>query len=320
MKMAIRRNLGTLLKLSFTAAALLFVFTQVDFADIGQRLLHADWRWSLLGFMLVNLSLVVRAYRWLALLRGLGTDVRVGRLIELWFVANFFNSFLPSGLSGDVVRAIEVADDVPADVAAGTVIIDRATGLLALFVLSLLALPFRPVNFPTYLLWIIGGICAGGLAAGFVLLDGRLPRRFGRFIPNKLQPLWDKLDRVLQAVEACGWPAIWQAMAVSAVFNLIQIAWFWAAGRALGYTNVGLVPYFLIVPIMAIAILLPSIGGLGIRESVAPILFNSAGLSDDQAVALTLLVFAFERFSGLLGAPVYIFSLLRRRPSAPAEP
>jgi uncharacterized membrane protein YbhN (UPF0104 family) len=109
-------------------------------------------------------------------------------------------------------------------------------------------------------------------------------------------------------------------MAVSAVFNLIQIAWFWAAGRALGYTNVGLVPYFLIVPIMAIAILLPSIGGLGIRESVAPILFNSAGLSDDQAVALTLLVFAFERFSGLLGAPVYVISLLRRRPSAPAEP
>jgi uncharacterized membrane protein YbhN (UPF0104 family) len=158
MKMAIRRNLGTLLKLSFTAAALLFVFTQVDFADIGQRLLHADWRWSLLGFMLVNLSLVVRAYRWLALLRGLGTDVRVGRLIELWFVANFFNSFLPSGLSGDVVRAIEVADDVPADIAAGTVIIDRATGLLALFVLSLLALPFRPENFP---------VTCSGSSAGF---------------------------------------------------------------------------------------------------------------------------------------------------------
>jgi uncharacterized membrane protein YbhN (UPF0104 family) len=313
-----RKKISILLKIIITLAALVYVFNRVDFGDIGRRLADADWRWLLLGFLLVNLSLVVRAVRWLVLLRGLGNNVPLGRLITLWFVANFFNSVLPSGLSGDVVRAIEVTQDVPADIATGTVIVDRATGLLALFMLALLALPFSSSSFPPNLLGGIGGMCALGLAGGLVLLDGRLPRRVGRWIPLKFQPLWEKLDGVLLAVEECGWPAIWQAMAVSAVFNLMQIAWFWAAGRALGYTDVGLIAYFLIVPIMAIAILLPSIGGLGIRESVAPLLFRGVGLSDDQAVALTLLVFALERFSGLLGAPVYIISLLRKRPSTTA--
>ena len=42
---------------------------------------------------------------------------------HLYFVGNFFNAFLPSGFGGDVVRIIEIAEDVPGDVAVGTVIV-----------------------------------------------------------------------------------------------------------------------------------------------------------------------------------------------------
>ena len=59
--------------------------------------------------------------------------------------------------------------------------------------------------------------------------------------------------------------------------------------------------------------LMPSIGGLGVREFLAPALFAGAGLSPEQAIALTLVVFALERLSGLLGAPVYINATLRDR-------
>ena len=89
-------------------------------------------------------------------------------------------------------------------------------------------------------------------------------------------------------------------MAISIIFNLMQIGWFAAAGHALGY-DVPFSYYILVIPFLSLAILLPSIGGLGIREGLAPLLFASAGLSSEQAVALTLLVFAIERLSGFLG-------------------
>ncbi len=306
-----RKHLGTLIKISFTFLALLYVSTQVDLTDTGQRLLEARIGWVLLGFVLVNSSLVVRAYRWLLLLRAIGAPIKFGRLVSLYFAANFFNSVLPSGFSGDVVRAVEAAQDVPAKTAAGTVLVDRATGLLALFMIGLAALPFRPAEFPSSLLWQTAAVCLLGLMIGFVVLEGRLVRQLGQLMPAFLQPIWQKVDGVIGAVQACGWTAVWQAIGVSILFNLMQIGWFAAAGLALGY-QVPFSHYFLVTPFLSLAILLPSIGGLGIREGLAPLLFASAGLSDEQAVALTLLVFAIERISGFLGAPIYIFDTLRR--------
>ena len=112
-------------------------------------------------------------------------------------------------------------------------------------------------------------------------------------------------------MQACGWTAVWQAMGISIIFNLMQIGWFAAAGMALGY-SVPFSHYFLVIPFLSLAILLPSIGGLGIREGLAPLLFASAGLSSEQAIALTLLVFAIERISGILGAPVYLIGTIQR--------
>lgn len=306
-----RKHLGTLIKIGITLLALLYVSRQVDFADIGQRLLQAHLGWVLVGFLLVNASLVVRAYRWLLLLRGIGSPIGFSRLVSLYFAANFFNSVLPSGFSGDVVRAVEAAQDVPAKTAAGTVLVDRATGLLALFMIGLAALPFRPDNFPQTLFWQTTAVCLIGLMGGFIMLEGRLVRQLGQLMPEFLQPVWQKVDGVILAVQACGWTAVWQAMAISLIFNLMQVGWFAAAGLALGY-QVPFTHYFLVIPFLSLAILLPSIGGLGIREGLAPLLFASAGLSDEQAVALTLLVFAIERISGFLGAPIYIVDTLRR--------
>ena len=81
--------------------------------------------------------------------------------------------------------------------------------------------------------------------------------------------------------------------------------------EALGF-DVSINYFFLIVPIMALAILLPSIGGLGVRELLSTLLFASAGLSAQEATALSLLVFAIERISGLFGAPIYLFSVIKQ--------
>jgi hypothetical protein len=70
------------------------------------------------------------------------------------------------------------------------------------------------------------------------------------------------------------------------------------------------------VPVLSLALLVPSIGGLGVRETLAPALFAGANLSADEAVALSLLVFALLRLTSLLGAPLYLAAQWRARLSA----
>lgn len=308
-----RKHLTTLLKLGVTLLGLIFVLTRFDIRDIGQTLQETDLFWILVGFLLVNASVVLRAYRWLLLVRGLHAEVSFGRLVELYYVGSFFNVFLPSGFGGDVVRILEISRDIPADIATGTVLIDRLTGLMMLFALALVALPFRPQSFPQFLLMIIVVICVGGLIGGFALLEGSVLRILGRWLPQRLMGVGGGfMLKVAMAVDECGWRAIGGAMAVSVLFNLLQVAWWtttaWALGLDIAYGYL-----LLVVPILSLAMLMPSIGGLGVREFLAPMLFSGAGLTAEEAIALTLLVFALERLSGLLGGPVYIYTTLRDR-------
>lgn len=304
----------TLLKVGVTILGLGLVLSNLDVAAILRVIGQVQLEWMALGAVLMVLSLIVRAYRWHLILHGIGSRIRFSRLVELYLIGSFFNAFLPSGLGGDVVRAAEAAQDVEAEIAVGTVFIDRLSGLMALFAMALVVLPFRPAEFPPRLAWGIGVLCGVGLAAGIILIDGRLLHAIVRLLPARIRALGDNfLDRLAAAIGRCGWRTLAGALLVSLVFNLMQVAWWAITGHALGIV----VPfgyYLLVVPVMAIALLVPSIGGLGVRENMAPLLFAGAAISAEEAVALTLLVFGLERVASLLGAPVYLFSTLRRRP------
>ncbi len=307
-----RKYLSTLLKIGVTIIGFIIIITKMDMRQIGAILVKINWSWIALALGLITISLFLRAFRWQLLLNGLGAKIQFKRLANLYFMGNFFNAFLLSGFGGDVMRVVEASRNIPASAAAGTVLVDRLTGLLMLFVMGLLALPFRPDSFSAEQTWMVALISILGLLAGFILLEGSLIRRFGSRLPGKLSPVGDgPIAQVLQAVQGCGWTAIFQALAVSTLFNLILTTWWWMSGMALGF-DISFGYYLLVIPILSISLLVPSVSGLGVRENIAPFLFAPVGLSGEEAAALSFLVFLLMRIASLFGAPVYIISLLRQ--------
>lgn len=318
---ALRKRLITATKIGVTLVGLYLALQSLNPELILQTMKRVEWGWMAVGALLIAFSLVVRAYRWQTLLVGVGSSIRFRRLVELYMVGSFFNAFLPSGFGGDIVRAAEAAQDVDSEKAVGTVLVDRLTGLIALFAMALVMLPFRPNDFPDTLAFFTAAICAVGLLVGIVVVDGRLIQLAIRVVPTRMRSLGNNfLDRLASAISSCGWPALSKALLVSVFFNLIQVGWWYTTGRALNLA----IPYsyyLLVVPFMSLALLVPSIGGLGVRENLAPIVFAPAGASPEEAVALTLLVFGLERVASLLGAPVYIYSALTsgRSPKSPDD-
>ena len=315
-----RKHLSTLLKIGVTVVGIIYIVAKMDLAQIVNVLANVKWPWAVLALLLITASLFLRAFRWQLLLRGLGVPISFGRLSNLYFVGNFFNAFLPSGFGGDVMRVVEASRNIPVSIATGTVLVDRLTGLLMLFVMGLLALPFRPDNFSVQLTWLVALVSIVGLLAGAILFEGRLIRRFGGWLPDKLSPVGDgPIAQVLQAVQGCGWTAVAQALFISTLFNLTLVAWWWIAGVALGF-QIAYSYYLLVIPILSITLLVPSISGLGVRENLAPFLFAAVSLSGEEAAALSLLVFLIMRVSSLFGAPVYVLSLLHHSQTKIAEP
>jgi uncharacterized membrane protein YbhN (UPF0104 family) len=300
------------LRVLISVGALGFLLWQIGLGETLTVLRSADLRLLLTAFALVLVSLVIRAGRWAVLLWALELRVSFKRLVYLYFVGTFFNSFLPSGFGGDVARAIELTQDTPPPAAVGTVLVDRMTGLLVLLLIGLLALPFSVANLPLWLVWLLIAVASGGLLAGVLILEGRLLRRATAWLPDRLSLAGSgTLGRIYAAVSGCGWRAIGQALAVSLVFNLINILINYLCGRAVGI-DLSLGYFFVTAPLISISLMIPvSIGGIGVRDWVVVALFDPVGVSSNTAASMSLSLYAVSAAAGLVGGLLYGIQGLR---------
>jgi len=241
-----KKKLLNILRILVSIAALAILFWQIGLGETIDILSSADFRYLFVAFLIFILNLVIRAYRWYVLIRSLDPSVRFAKLLRLYFVGQFFNSFLPTGFGGDVIRAFELTQDTDASASIGTVVLDRMSGLLVLFMMGLGALPFRAADLNPLLTWILIVVAGGGLVAGALILEGNILRKLTAWLPGKLSLVGEgTLARTYAAVTGCGWRAIMRAFAVSLVFNVLNVVVNWLCGRAVGM-NLSL-GYFLAV-------------------------------------------------------------------------
>jgi uncharacterized membrane protein YbhN (UPF0104 family) len=314
-----KTNWMNVVRVAITVVALAFLFLTVDVRDLLATLGRADPLYLGTAFLLFVLSLVVRAYRWFVLLHGLDPEVPFGRLLRLYFVGQFFSQFLPSGYGGDVVRALELTQDTESSAAIGTVLLDRASGLLVNFGIGLVVLPFVAATMEPWLVAALIVVAGGGLIVGGLVLEGRLLRRITGWLPAKISLVGEgPLAKIYAAITGCGWLAILRAFGVSVVFNVMNVVINWLCGRALGI-GVSLSYFFVVTPLLSVSTLFPSIGGWGVRENVSRALFAPTGAADEVSAALGASIGLVTLASGLVGGVVHGIGLLRDFVKRPAD-
>jgi len=300
------------LRVLISAGALAFLFWKIGLGETLAVLRRADLRYLLAAFLFVVLGLVIRAVRWFVLLRGLALGVPLGRLAHLYFVGAFFNAFLPTGFGGDVVRALELSGDTNTSAAVGTVLLDRMSGLLVLFAMGLIAIPFTFTRLEPWLVGLLMGVAGGGLLVGALVLEGRFLRRITGHLPPVLSLKGEGfLARVYAAVTGCGRRAVLEALSVSLVFNVVNVLVNWLCGRAVGIPQ-GPGLYFIVTPLISVTLLVPvSISGLGVRDWVTVALFGSVGVDANTAAAMSLSIYLVSAAAGLVGGLLYGIGGLR---------
>lgn len=300
------------LRVLVSAGALAFLFWKIGLGETLAVLGQADLCYLLAAFLLFVISLVIRTCRWFVLLRGLALGIPFGRLVHLYFVGAFFNAFLPTGFGGDVVRALELSGDTNTSAAVGTVLLDRMSGLLVLFAMGLIALPFTFTRLEPWLAGLLVGIAGGGLLAGALVLEGRFLRRVTGRLPSVFSLRGEGfLAQVYAAVTGCGRRAVLEALGVSLVFNVVNVLINWLCGLAVGIPQ-GPGFYFIVTPLISVTLLVPvSISGLGVRDWVAVALFGSVGVDANTAAAMSLSIYLVSAAAGLVGGMLYGIEGLR---------
>jgi uncharacterized protein (TIRG00374 family) len=229
-------------------------------------------------------------------------------LTGLYFVGFFFNNLLPSGFGGDPVKMYELSRRSKRGAeAVSSVLVDRFMGLFALQAIGLLALAFAWRLVPMRIVVLTVAVFGASLLAAWAVSH----RRLWDFWAARV-PIFDRLlsiqavSALVSSLQSYSGAALLQALGVGAVFNVLLITANVLIGTALGADL--LLPYYMIfVPLTSLVLILPiSFAGLGVREGTYVFLFAQAGLAQEVALSLSLLVYVLGTVSpGLVGGIIY---------------
>ena len=291
-----------------------------QFSRIADALGAALPEWLAAAFILQVLGLLLAALRWHLLLAAQeGMRIPYRSLVGSYFSAAFFNNLLPGMFGGDLLRAYDSARHTGRTFhSVAVVVLGRLAGLVALVTIALagLAIDWRSVraNLEDHrpLLWFLAGLV--GVVSFLALVTvPAVARTVSRILGRgALRPMVEKTLEALSAYRRRPRLAL-AVLAVSFLFQVIVVLYYFALTRALGQT----VPPALVmraVPVtLVLVMVVPSINGLGVRTGGFQVFLFGATPAGLAAAASLEIVDLFLRLAlGMVGGVVFIAR--RRRP------
>jgi uncharacterized membrane protein YbhN (UPF0104 family) len=304
------RWLALVLRLLGTTAGLAWIALTVDLDAAFTALARVPAGVFALACVLVAANVVAGALRWRVLLRAYGAAriPPIARLVYLYFVAFFYNNYLPGAVAGDVGRGVvthEAFDDEGATGAIAVVFVERVQGLFALFALLALGLVLAGSQIDSTALWwwtVLG--CAGSCALVAAIPIGR---RLAPYLPAPLAKIARKLPALRDRgafVRALAWSVVTQALIALAGWQLLA---------ALGPIDLG--ASLLVVPLAAATTFLPiTVGGAGAREAVYVALCGQLfGMPAADALAASIGLWGAHLAVGALGGVAQLLGPAKQR-------
>ena len=304
----------TLLKVAISLGLILFLLSRIDIHALAQNLAHANPWWLAATVTLFALSILLRTWRWHVLTSARGMAVSYWRMARWYYIGAFFNTLLPTGFGGDVAKSVYLAKETDdAGAAVGTVVLDRFLGILVLLGIGAVAAPFSQASISV---WVQVFVLAAFFAAlaGFWVLRQRawmrwLHRQALALLPagvsRRIEGM-ESLRSLYFALQDYDNRTLARAIGVSLLFNLLWILINVTAGQALG-VQASLLDYLVFTPLVSLALLIPSIGGIGVRELSYVGLYTQIGVPAETAFAMSIVIYLATVITGLIGGVLMLF-------------
>lgn len=288
---------------------LALLFTALPFDDISRAIKSVPprvWPAALAMYMALHL---VGVTKWRLLVNSAGAELSFKTAVRAYYMGLFGNTFLPSIVGGDVVRAGVAMRAARSK--SGLVLgsfIDRLldiVGLAAVAGIGALLSPRALDGQSRRIFLMLGALLAAGGVGALVLLALIPVKRLPWKVRRKLVQVRRAVQATMQRPQALV-GAFLLGMALQSLLTILN----WWLGRVIGI-EIPIYVWLFVWPLAKIAALLPlTQNGIGVREAAQAVLFAPFGVAATKAVA-TGLVFEVVLISGGLLGGVLAFVLSR---------
>lgn len=266
------------IRLALSAAVLCLVIYWIAPGNLLDAFRHVSPGYLATAGVLLLAAQILSAYKWMLVVRSEGFDFGIKSAVRIYFIGMFFNNFLPTGLGGDVTRALLAARRARMSIVRSgwTVIFDRATGFIALAALSWVMAGFHYFG--------ITGLAVSTLALmGGLLVNLSMRRRMDRL--TVLPVLGKKVGLLLHPFRN---PSLSPILLLSLLFNLMLATTVFLVSLGFGVHIQW--PYIVVtIFVVSVSVLFPLfIGGFGAREAAFVFMLGFVGVEGGVAGAIGL--------------------------------
>ena len=290
-------------RIGVTVAAVAYLASRVDPADVIDAFKRLSPAAALVAILVVLLGLFCGMVRWRLLLRAYGAiDLPSWkRTAHLYFVGHFYNTYAPGGVGGDVIRGVAGRkafgdlDWAAATSGVAVVFIERVIGVSALLVLAASAYLLEPIpGMEGVGLW-----ATLGLAAAVAALVGiAIAPKLAPHLPEKLGKPLRALPQLRSALPFVG------ALLLSLVIHAVNVV----AGHAIMHSlepSVTFAQSAVVMPLIGASAFFPlTVGGAGVREAAFAALYGTVGVPEATAYAGSLSFWACQLITAGIGGVI----------------
>ncbi len=281
MKIKIDKRVKLFAKLLLTAGALFIVFRKINSKELLQVLLQANLFYLLLATLFFILSKILSSFRLNYFLRAENVVITQLYNLKLYWLGMYYNLFLPGGIGGDgyKIYLLNKITGVKVKSLFWAVLLDRVTGLLALFCLTTFLAYALPIGVQwKHFIWLL---IPFSVVLFYVVIRYFFSNYKASFIVTNIQSFGVQLLQLISAF------LILKAIGVSENYYL----------------------YMFVFLLSSIVATIPfTIGGVGAREITFIIGAELLGLQMEPSVGLSFLFFFITAVVSLSGM-YYSFQL-----------
>lgn len=301
---------GVFLKVFVSGSLIFWLLNRIDIAKVWGVIQHLHGGALALVLGLIWVTLFAVAKRWQLVVRLGDIDVPLPNLTGATFIGAFFNQFLPSSVGGDFFRILAVRrHGASLNEALTGVFMDRLFGFISLGILCVLVVPAEgktllgsDLKWPFLAtMFLLLAVLGGGLLLLFV------PRTWHRFIfIRPFSPLIEMTRRAL-----CHKALFLSILLNSLISSILLISGLQVLIMAFDVPltwGQGVV----ILPVVLLLTSLPiSFAGWGLREGAMIIALGVYGVTQETALALSLVYGILHLVSGVPGLVLWVLEKRR---------
>lgn len=280
------------LKLLASCVLLAVILFSADWKQVWQVLQQVNWVFLLLIAGLFVLIVLVSAWKWWWLLCIHSIPFAFADLSRWYFIAFFFNNFLPSSIGGDGFRIYRtLSNNRGRSTAVVAVVVERLSGLVILLALGFIAaaVSYQLTSHAFSSAYFVFGSVALLFLSAFLALAWKtnVMRKVAswRTWPDQVKGVISHITDYQN--NRIGTVAV---VLISLLFHAINIAALWMLSKAVG-AEISIIDLTIVVTSVNIISILPiSINGIGLVDGAFVYMLSLYGVDTAQGVSFSILL------------------------------